>query len=145
MTAPRWFFFNQPIKPRWTSCRVATQLLEQAGFKVEMQSMDCQTLLSRRARKDGWNIFTSRCLPVSSINPISNMYLAASGLSHSLGRVALRSGIGEAARRFRTHKRRLNAKRLPNRIQVRAMEIGVYVPLGEYVGKSPRARTSRAL
>jgi len=40
---------------------VTKQLLEQAGFKVDMQSMDFQTLATRRMRKEpadkgGWNI-----------------------------------------------------------------------------------------
>jgi peptide/nickel transport system substrate-binding protein len=47
---------------------VATQLLRQAGFKVDMQSMDWQTLVSRRAKKDppaqgGWNIFLTVWAP----------------------------------------------------------------------------------
>ena len=40
---------------------VAAQLLREAGFKVDMQSMDWQTLVSRRAKKDGWNIFLDGC------------------------------------------------------------------------------------
>ena len=31
---------------------VAKQLMEKAGFKVDMQSMDWQTLVARRAKKD---------------------------------------------------------------------------------------------
>jgi peptide/nickel transport system substrate-binding protein len=41
---------------------VAKQLLEKGGFTVDMQSMDWQTLVSRRAKKEppsagGWNAF----------------------------------------------------------------------------------------
>src|SRR5262245_16127753 len=41
---------------------VAKSLMEKAGFKVDMQSMDWQTLVARRAKKDppnagGWNAF----------------------------------------------------------------------------------------
>ena len=52
---------------------VAKALLERAGMKVDMQSMDWQTLVSRRARKDppdkgGWNAFlTSSASSTSSI------------------------------------------------------------------------------
>ena len=40
---------------------VTKSLLEQGGFKVDMQSMDWQTLVTRRTKKDpadkgGWNI-----------------------------------------------------------------------------------------
>ena len=39
---------------------VAKSLMEKAGFKVDMQSMDWQTLVARRAKKDppnagGWH------------------------------------------------------------------------------------------
>src|SRR6476660_1155511 len=41
---------------------VTKQLLEQGGFKVDMQSMDWQTLVTRRTKKEpadqgGWNVF----------------------------------------------------------------------------------------
>ena len=41
---------------------VAKELMEAVGFKVDMQSMDWQTLVARRAKKDapadgGWNAF----------------------------------------------------------------------------------------
>jgi ABC-type transport system substrate-binding protein len=41
---------------------VAESLMEKAGFKVDVQSMDWQTLVARRAKKEppgtgGWNVF----------------------------------------------------------------------------------------
>ena len=41
---------------------VTKALLEQGGFKVDMQSMDWQTVVTRRTKKDpadkgGWNVF----------------------------------------------------------------------------------------
>ncbi|MFX9093444.1 hypothetical protein ABTN25_20105, partial [Acinetobacter baumannii] len=36
---------------------VTKSLLEKAGFKVDMQSMDWQTLLSRVSKYEGWHLY----------------------------------------------------------------------------------------
>ena len=59
---------------------VAKSLMEQAGFKVDMQSMDWQTLVARRAKKDppdagGWNVFLTSWVAADMLNPISTAYL----------------------------------------------------------------------
>ncbi|MEM7023322.1 MAG: ABC transporter substrate-binding protein [Pseudomonadota bacterium] len=55
---------------------VAKQLLEKGGFTVDMQSMDWQTLVSRRAKKElpsegGWNAFLTSWVAADVLNPIS--------------------------------------------------------------------------
>jgi len=62
---------------------VAKQQLERAGFKVNMLSMDWQTVVSRRARKEapdkgGWNIFFTTNITLDSDNPGTNAFAAAS-------------------------------------------------------------------
>ena len=63
---------------------VAKALLEKAGMKVDMQSMDWQTLVSRRARKDppdkgGWNAFLTSSGALDIVDPLSNAYINAAG------------------------------------------------------------------
>ena len=63
---------------------VAKTLLERGGFKVDMQSMDWQTLVGRRSKKDpiaqgGWNIAMTAAAAVLLIDPINNHYAEASG------------------------------------------------------------------
>ncbi len=63
---------------------VAKTLLERGGFKVDMQSMDWQTLVARRAKKDpvaqgGWNIAMTAAAAVLLIDPVNNHYAEASG------------------------------------------------------------------
>jgi peptide/nickel transport system substrate-binding protein len=58
---------------------VAKQQLERAGFKVELLSMDWQTVVSRRARKEvpaegGWNAFFTTNIALDSNNPGVNSY-----------------------------------------------------------------------
>jgi peptide/nickel transport system substrate-binding protein len=54
---------------------VAKSLMERAGFKVDMQSMDWQTLVARRAKKDppnagGWNAFLTSWVSADILNPV---------------------------------------------------------------------------
>lgn len=59
---------------------VAKSLMEKGGFKVDMQSMDWQTLVARRAKKDapaagGWNAFITSWVAADVTNPVSAAYV----------------------------------------------------------------------
>ena len=63
---------------------VAKSLLEKGGFKVDVQSMDWQTQVTRRAKKDpvdkgGWNISMTAAATVLLSDPIVNHYTEATG------------------------------------------------------------------
>ncbi|MFX9019959.1 ABC transporter substrate-binding protein, partial [Acinetobacter baumannii] len=54
---------------------VAKTLLERAGFKVDMQSMDWQTVVARRAKKDpptagGWSAFMTSNTATDVTDPV---------------------------------------------------------------------------
>jgi peptide/nickel transport system substrate-binding protein len=60
---------------------VAKQQLEKAGFKVDLQSMDWQTVVSRRARKEepskgGWNVFFTTTVTIDSESPATNSFVS---------------------------------------------------------------------
>ena len=57
---------------------VSKQLLEKAGFVVDMQSMDWQTLVARRAKKDGWNLFHTSWVDADILNPVMMGFMNAS-------------------------------------------------------------------
>jgi peptide/nickel transport system substrate-binding protein len=62
---------------------VAKAQLEAAGFKVEMQSMDWQTLVGRRAKRDppdkgGWNAFLTSWVAADILNPVSAAFFNSS-------------------------------------------------------------------
>ncbi len=49
--------------------------MEKGGFKVDMQSMDWQTLVARRAKKDppaqgGWHAFLTSWVSADILNPV---------------------------------------------------------------------------
>src|SRR5881392_2114608 len=62
---------------------VAKSLMEAAGFKVDMQSMDWQTLVARRTKKEpasqgGWHMFPTSSATLSIPDPVSNFFFSAS-------------------------------------------------------------------
>jgi peptide/nickel transport system substrate-binding protein len=62
---------------------VAKALLERAGFKVDMQSMDWQTLVARRNKKDppdkgGWHAFLTSWVAADILNPVMAGFFNAS-------------------------------------------------------------------
>jgi peptide/nickel transport system substrate-binding protein len=115
---------------------VAAQQLRQAGFKVQLQSMDWQTLVSRRQKKGppaegGWNVFITTFNGLDLANPVVNPAMNASCAEAWPGwpcDAKLETLRGE----FLQAKNETEKKRLAALAQVRALEIGTHAPLGEY-------------
>ncbi|HEU4351703.1 MAG TPA: ABC transporter substrate-binding protein [Burkholderiales bacterium] len=116
---------------------VAAQLLRQAGFKVDLQAMDWNTVVSRRAKKEppaqgGWNIFCTAWVAPDIWNPLANAAIGAAGEKSWFGWPSdeqlekLRDDFARATDEGRK-------KALAEAIQARAFEIGTHAPLGEYV------------
>ena len=84
---------------------VAKSLLEKAGFKVDVQAMDWQTLVTRRTKKDppnagGWHAFLTSWASVDILDPVAAS-LPQCQLRQGDVRLAVRRRDGEAARRVR--------------------------------------------
>src|ERR1700726_3745267 len=63
---------------------VAAQLLRDAGFKVDLQATDWQTVVSRRAsrkppKEGGWNMFFTNFTSAYVANPIASVYIGGKG------------------------------------------------------------------
>jgi peptide/nickel transport system substrate-binding protein len=52
------------------------QNLKQAGFTVEQQVMDWGTVLARRAKRDGWSLFSVYSNGIDMISPLTHFYVA---------------------------------------------------------------------
>jgi peptide/nickel transport system substrate-binding protein len=115
---------------------VAAQLLRQAGFKVDLQAMDWNTLVGRRAKKDppqqgGWNMFFTAWVAPDIWNPITNPAIGAQGEKSWFGwpsDPAIEKLRDEFARATDETKK----KALAESIQARAFEVATHAPLGEY-------------
>ncbi len=116
---------------------VAAQLLRQAGFKVDLQAMDWNTVVSRRAKKEppaqgGWNIFLTAWLAPDVWNPLANAALGAAGEKSWFGWPSDEQ-IEKLRDQFARETNEAKKKAIAEQIQVRAFEIGTHAPLGEYV------------
>jgi peptide/nickel transport system substrate-binding protein len=117
---------------------VTKALLEQAGFKVDMQSMDWQTLVTRRTKKEpadkgGWNVFHTYSVSADALNPISNAYYAANGDKAWFGwpdDPTMEKLRDQYAKETDPGK----AKALAAAIQARALETAQFGWLGQWYG-----------
>ena len=121
---------------------VAKELLERGGFKVDMQTMDWNTQVTRRAKKDpvskgGWNISMTAATAVLLLDPVNNHYAEASGDRAQFG-----WPYDEEIEKLRAEfVRETDPKEqfaLAEKVQKRIMDQGVTIPLGQYV--QPLAR-----
>jgi peptide/nickel transport system substrate-binding protein len=63
---------------------VAAQLLRDAGFKVDLQATDWQTVVTRRAsqkppKEGGWNMFFTNWVVADITNPVANVSVSGRG------------------------------------------------------------------
>jgi len=116
---------------------VAAQLMRQAGFKVDLQAMDWQTLVGRRSKKDapdkgGWNMFLTAWQGPDIWNPIANAALDTRGEASGWFGWGKDDKIVELRNQFMRETDEAKKKKLAEAIQVRAFEVATHVPLGEF-------------
>lgn len=115
---------------------VAKQLLEKGGFKVDMQSSDWQTVVSRRVRKDpvdkgGWNLMQTSWVSADILNPVMAGFFNAS---------CDKAGFGwpcdEQMEKLRDDFARetdpAKQKAIAEAVQLRWREVVTHVHLGQY-------------
>src|SRR5438105_10125505 len=116
---------------------VAKSLMEKAGFKVDMQSMDWQTLVARRTKKDppnagGWNAFLTAWVTADVMNPAMVGFLNA-GCDKALFGWPCDPEIEKLRDAFARALDPAKQKEIAEAIQVRSIEVTPEIPVGEYV------------
>jgi len=116
--------------------QVVAQSLRKAGFKVDLQSMDWQTVLNRRAShepaaKGGWNIFGTYTVIPDIRDPLAFMGVAANGKDAWFGWPDVPEIEKRRAQFARTNDPAV-LKRLADEIQELVIDEGVIVPLGQF-------------
>jgi len=124
---------------------VAAQLLRQAGFKVDLQAMDWNTVVSRRSKKEppaqgGWNMFLTAWLAPDIWNPLANAALGAAGEKSWFG-WPNDAEIEKLRDQFARELDPAKKKAIAEAIQVRAFEVATHAPLGEYVNPVASLKT----
>lgn len=121
---------------------VASQALRNAGFNVDMQPMDWQTLVTRRASQNapadgGWNLFFTNWLVPEISSPLISPMLNGRGDKAWFGWPE-DAKIEELKNEFIAASTPEAQLDVAKRIQAHNMKQVLYIPLGQYV--SPQAR-----
>ena len=116
---------------------VAAQLLRQAGFKVDLQAMDWQTLVGRRAKKDapdkgGWHMFLTAWQAFDISSPIANPTMDTRGEKSTWFGWATDEKLVTLRNEFMRATDDASKKKLADAIHTRAFEVGTHAILGEY-------------
>ena len=117
---------------------VAKSLMEKGGFKVDMQSMDWQTLVARRAKKDppaqgGWHAFLTSWVAADILNPVMAGFLNASCDKAMFGWPCDKEM--EALRdQFARESNPAKQKAIAEAVQGRLTQYPTHVPLGQWYG-----------
>ena len=116
---------------------VAAQLLRQAGFKVDLQAMDWQTLVGRRAKKDapekgGWHMFLTAWQAFDVWSPIANPTTDTRGEKSTWFGWATDDRMVELRNQFMRATDDAAKKKLADQMHARMYEVGTHAILGEY-------------
>jgi peptide/nickel transport system substrate-binding protein len=116
---------------------VSKSLLEKAGFKVDVQAMDWQTLVSRRTKKDppaagGWHAFLTSWASVDVLDPVAASFLNASCEKATFG-WPCDAELERLRDAFAKETDPAKQKAIAEAVQLRAVEYPTHIQLGQYV------------
>ena len=116
---------------------VAKSLMEKAGFTVDLQAMDWQTLVSRRTKKDppgagGWHAFLTSWASVDILDPVATGFLNAACDKAMFG-WPCDSELERLRDAFAKETDPAKQKAIAEAVQQRAAAYPTHVPLGQYV------------
>lgn len=116
---------------------VIADALRKAGFTVDLQSMDWQTLVTRRAsskatNEGGWNIHATTGPLVGITDPLRNQTVATNGKRAWFGWPEVPK-IEELRQKFARSTNVAEKKKLAEEIQHAVIDEGVVMPMGQFV------------
>lgn len=119
--------------------------LRAAGFTVDMQAMDWQSLVSRRSSTKapddgGWSIFATYGIVAAAIDPFANTTIAASGDDAWFGWPDVPE-IEELRLEYARAETDEEKQKIAAQIQELVLDQGVVVPLGQF--RSPTAYSKK--
>jgi peptide/nickel transport system substrate-binding protein len=117
---------------------VVAQQLRDAGFKVEVQATDWQTVVSRRTSQKptsegGWNMFFTNWVAADVMNQLVNFSIGGRGKNGGWFGWAEDDKIEKLKDQFARASSADEQKKIANEIQKEAYDQVIYVPLGQYI------------
>ncbi|WP_439610824.1 ABC transporter substrate-binding protein [Reyranella sp.] len=128
---------------------VAKPQLEKAGFKVDLQSMDWQTLVGRRAKKDalnagGWSAFFTSWAAVDVLDPVAAAFLNASCDKATFG-WPCDPELEKLRDAYAKETDPAKQKEIAAQVQARAAEYPTHAPLGQFTTPTAVGRKASGL
>ena len=120
---------------------VAAQQLREAGFKVDLQATDWQTVVTRRAsqkpiKEGGWNMFFTNWVAADVANPIVNASVSGRGKNGGWFGWAESAKIEDLRDKFARASSLDEQKKIVVEFQKEAYDQVLYIPLGQYLNPS---------
>ena len=124
---------------------VAKDLLEKGGFKVDMQSMDWQTLVARRAKKDppaagGWHAFLTSWVSADILNPVMAGFFNA-GCDKAMFGWPCDKELEALRDQFARESNPARLKQIAEAVQVRETQYPTHIHLGQWYGAAAVRKT----
>jgi peptide/nickel transport system substrate-binding protein len=115
---------------------VAKSLMEKAGFKVDMQSSDWQTVVARRVKKDpassgGWHAMLTSWVSADILNPVMAGFINSSCEKASFG-WPCDAGMEKLRDDFARATDPAKQKEIAEAVQVREAEVVTHIHLGQW-------------
>ncbi|MBV8188820.1 MAG: ABC transporter substrate-binding protein [Alphaproteobacteria bacterium] len=115
---------------------VGKSQLEKIGLKIDLQPMDWQTLVTRRAKKDpldkgGWSAFFTSWGATDILNPVSAAFLNASCDKATFG-WACDETLEKLRDAYAMESDPAKQKAIAEQVQLRVLEYPTHVPLGQF-------------
>ena len=115
---------------------VAKPQLEKIGLKVDLQPMDWQTLVARRAKKDapdkgGWSAFFTSWGATDVLNPVSAAFLNASCDKATFG-WPCDPELEKLRDAYASESDPVKQKAIAEQVQLRVVEYPTHAPLGQF-------------
>jgi peptide/nickel transport system substrate-binding protein len=120
---------------------VAAQLLREAGFKVDLQMTDWQTVVSRRAsqkppKEGGWNMFFTNFTSADAANPIASVSIGGRGRDGGWFGWAEDARIEQLRDAFARSLSSEEQKKIAADIQKEVYDQVILIPLGQFLQPS---------
>jgi peptide/nickel transport system substrate-binding protein len=120
---------------------VAAQLLREAGFKVDLQATDWQTVVTRRTSQKptsegGWNMFFTNWAAADVINPIANVSIGGKGKNGGWFGWSEDPKMEAMRDTFARSSSPEEQKKIAADIQKEVYDQVIYIPLGQYLAPS---------
>ena len=117
---------------------VSAQLLREAGFKVDLQATDWQTVVTRRAsqkppKEGGWNMFFTNWAAADVANPIASLPVSGKGKNGAWFGWPEDAKLEEMRDAYARSTSPDEQKKIAAEIQARVYEQVIYIPLGQYM------------